>query len=127
MLLSVSENAVYLRMGRYGISQVRFSRITDEDLDNVVEEMTREFPSCRKGMLRYIRADGEIKVQRMTLRDSIHRIDQEGVENMKSGHLRRRTYNVQGANHLWHIDTSISKGQQQHTRMYYESRSDYLD
>lgn len=78
-------------MGQYGLSQFQFSEITDEDLDNIVEEMTREFPSCGEGMLRHILADQGIKVQRMRLRDS---------------RLHRRTYNVQGANHLWRVDTN---------------------
>ena len=42
----------------------------------------------------------------MRLRDSIHRVDHDGVENRKRGHLRRRTCNVQGPNHFWHIDTN---------------------
>lgn len=42
-------------------------------------------------MLRHILADQGIKVQRMRLRDS---------------RLHRRTYNVQGANHLWRVDTN---------------------
>lgn len=42
----------------------------------------------------------------MRLRDSIHRVDHEGVVNRKIGPLLRRTYNVQGPNALWHIDTN---------------------
>ena len=34
------------RMGRYGLGQLSVSEITDKDLDNILEEMTREFPSC---------------------------------------------------------------------------------
>ena len=47
-----------------------------------------------------------IKVQRMRLRDSIHRVDEKGVRERKKGRLQRRVYNVQGPNHLWHIDTN---------------------
>ena len=39
-------------------------------------------------------------------RDSVHRVDHEGVKNRRRGRLRRRTYNVQGPNHLWQIDTN---------------------
>ena len=105
-LLSVSESTVYRRMGRYGLSQLQFTEITESELDEVVEEITRQYPSCGEGLLKQILADRGIKVQRMRLRDSIHRVDHEGVENRKRGRLRRRTYNVQGPNHLWHIDTN---------------------
>ena len=40
----------------------------------------------------------------MRLRDSIHWVDQEGVLERKKGRLQRRVYDVQGPNHLWHID-----------------------
>ena len=105
-LLSVSESTIYRRMGRYSLSQLQFTEITEGDLDKVVKEITREYPSCGEGLLKQILADGGIKVQRMRLRDSIHRVDHEGVENRKRGRLRRRIYNVQGPNHLWHIDTN---------------------
>ena len=103
-LLSVSKSTVYCRMGRYGLSQLQFTEITEGDLDKVVKEITREYPSYGEGLLKQILADQGIKVQRMRLCDSIHRVDHEGVEHRKRGRLSRRIYNVQGPNHLWHID-----------------------
>lgn len=44
-LLSVSERTVYRRMGRYGLSQLQLTEITESELDGVVEEITREYPS----------------------------------------------------------------------------------
>lgn len=93
-------------MGRYGLSQLLFTEILEGDLDEVVEGITKEYPSCGEGLLKQILAHREIRVQRMRLRDNIHRVDHEGVENRKRGRLRRRTYNVQGPNHLWHVDTN---------------------
>ena len=93
-------------MGRYGLSQLQFTEITDDELDGVVEEITREYPSCGEGLLKQILADRGIKLQRTRLRDSVHRVDHEGVENRKRGRPRRRTYNIQGPNQLWHIDTN---------------------
>ena len=83
-------------MGRYGLSQLQFTEITEGELDEVVEEITREYPSYGEGLLKQILADRGIKVQRMRLCDSIHRVDHEGAENRKKGRPRRRTYNVQG-------------------------------
>ena len=56
-LLSVSESTVYRRMGRYGLSQLKFTEITEGDLDKVVKEITREYPSCGEGLLKQILAD----------------------------------------------------------------------
>jgi hypothetical protein len=45
-----------------------------------------------------------IKVQRSRMRDSIHRVDGQGMAEKKR--LQRRVYNVKGPNHLWHVDTN---------------------
>ena len=45
-------------------------------------------------------------VKRYRLRDSIHRVNDFRVQARKEGRLKRRVYNVKGANHLWHIDTN---------------------
>ena len=47
-----------------------------------------------------------INVTRMTLRDSLHREDQEGLKWRRKRRLSRQVYNVKGLNQLWHIDTN---------------------
>lgn len=58
-------------MGRHGLSQLQFTEIADGDLDKVVEELTREYPSRGEGLLKELLLDRGVKVQRMRLRDSI--------------------------------------------------------
>ena len=105
-LLNVSESTVYRRMRRYNLSKMEFSDISDDDLDEIIGQLTVEFPFCGENMLKQLLREKGIKVQRMRLRDSIHRVDNAGVEIRKRGRLRRRAYNVKGPNHLWHIDTN---------------------
>jgi len=71
-------------MDRYGLSQLQFTEITDGELDEVVEEITREYPSCGEGLLKLILAAREIQVQRTRLRDSIHRVDHENTSSDNS-------------------------------------------
>jgi len=47
-------------------------------------------------MLKFLLKERGIKVQRMRFRDSIHRVDQQGVKERKKGRLKRRVYNVEG-------------------------------
>ena len=47
-----------------------------------------------------------MNVTRMRLRDSLHRVDQEGLKRRRKRRLSRRVYNVKGPNQLWHIDTN---------------------
>ena len=36
----------------------------------------------------------------------MHRVSEVGIQSRRKGRLKRRVYNVKGANHLWHIDTN---------------------
>ena len=105
-ILSVSESTIYRRMKQYGLSKMEFSEISDNDLDNHVKNITREFPHCGEGLIKQMLFVRNIKVQRWRLRDSLHRVDSEGIAQRSRGRLQRRTYHVRGPNRLWHIDTN---------------------
>lgn len=105
-MLHVSESTIYRRMRYFGLSKWNFADITDADLDRQVQAICNDFPNCGEGMLRHILGEKGLKVQRMRLRDSLHRVDEFGIEERKRRRLHRRIYNVQGPNHLWHIDTN---------------------
>ena len=36
----------------------------------------------------------------------MHRVSEAGIQSRRKGRLKRRVYNLKGANHLWHIDTN---------------------
>ena len=91
-------------MRLYGLSKMEFSDISDDHLDRQIKEITQEFPHSGEGLVKQLLLVRNIKVQR--LRDSLHRVDSEGIAQRSRGRLHRRTYHVQGPNHLWHIDTN---------------------
>lgn len=104
-MLSVSERTIYRRMQNYGLSSLDFTDISDEELDRHME-ISRDFPHCGEGMLKFILKERGIRIARMRLRDSIHLVDMQGVQERRKGRLQRRVYNVKGPNHLWHVDTN---------------------
>ena len=71
-----------------------------------MQEISQEFPYCGENMVQQILHGSGVKVTRSRVRDSIHRVDSDGVKARKNGRLHRRVYNVKGPNHLWHIDTN---------------------
>ena len=105
-MFQVSEITIYRRMHKYGLSKRDFTDISEVDLDEEMKKVTMEFPNCGENMLRHILFERNVVIPRQVLRDSIHRVNSEGVEQRKKGRLRRRVYNVQGPNHLWHLDTN---------------------
>lgn len=46
------------------------------------------------------------QVTRARLRESLLRTNGDNIKSRIKGRLQRRVYNVEGVNHLWHIDTN---------------------
>lgn len=105
-ILSVSESTIYRRMRIYGISKSDFSDLNEDEVDICVGKTVLEFPNCGETLLSQLLRQKGIYIQRWRLRDSLHRIDLNGLKDRKKGTLRRRVYDVKGANHLWHIDSN---------------------
>ena len=105
-MLSVSERTIYRRMQDYGLESRKFSEINDFELDTEIKKTCEEFPNCGEKMLKELLHGKDINVTRMRLRDSLHRVDQEGLKRRRKRRLSRRVYNVKGPNQLWHIDTN---------------------
>ncbi|CAG2190212.1 unnamed protein product [Mytilus edulis] len=105
-ILSVSERTVYRRMAIYDLSKTSFSEMKDNDLDRNLIEIIRDFPQCGETFLRIMLKRKGIHVPRWRLRDSIKRVDENGLHERRRGRLHRRIYNVEGPNYLWHIDTN---------------------
>ena len=103
-MFCVSESTIYRRMRFYNLSKLDFSDISDEQLDVYVRGIAKDFPLCGEVMIGQLLRGKN--VQRMRLRDSIHRVDECGVQERKKGRLHRRVYNVKGPNQLWHVDTN---------------------
>ena len=105
-ILAVSESTIYQRMRQYGLSKFEFTDISDKDLDVEVKQIAVEFPYCGENFIKQILFQKGVKVQRMRIRDSVHRVDHDAVNARKKGRLHRRVYSVKGPNHRWHIDTN---------------------
>ena len=51
-MLSLSESTIYRRMRSYGLSKLDFSEITDQQLDNNVSTIVKDFPFCGENMIK---------------------------------------------------------------------------
>ena len=93
-------------MSLFGLSESDFTDIADSEPDQHIENITEDFPYCGESLIKQFLIEKGIIVQRMRIRDSLHRVNGDGVNARKQGRLHRRVYDVQGPNHLWHIDTN---------------------
>lgn len=103
--IGCSQRTIHRRLDAAGLSvRQSFTTISDDALDDLVSRINRDFP--RHG---YRNVDGHllaqgVRVSRRRVRQSLARIDPEGVALRWSYTIERRTYNVTTPNALWHID-----------------------
>ena len=83
-----------------------FSRVSDNQLDLEVLALTNDYLFCGEIILRELLKGRDFDVERYRPRNSIHGVNDFGVQAREKGRFKRRVYNVKGANHLWHIDTN---------------------
>ena len=110
-LLGVSTSTVTRRMRTHGIGVRRlYSQIPDNRLDELVHEITMEFPGAGYRLVRsHLRAMGYRLTERR-VRLSLSRVDPISVAVRMATHnaIHRRTYRVAYPNALWHIDGNMS-------------------
>ena len=104
--LCVPERTVLRCMVEYGLKIRNFSNISDDQLDSDVLALTNDYSFCGKIILREFLNGKGIIIQRYRFSDSMHHVSEVGIQSRKKGRLKRRVYNVKGANHFWHMDTN---------------------
>ena len=63
-MLNVSESTIYRRMRQRNLSICNlYDEILDDDLDQTVSEIVKEFPRCREAMVREILRQRDVQVR----------------------------------------------------------------
>ena len=87
-------------MTEYDSKTRDLSKVSDNQLDLEVLAFTNDYHFLGEIRLRELLKDRGFDAVRYRLRDSIHRVNDFGLHARKKGRLRRRVYNVKGANHF---------------------------
>ena len=103
--LGISRSTLYRRLEEEGLSQdAKYTDIADSDLDRVMSAIKQNYRNDGERLVTGHLAAQRIIITRAKLRASIHRVDPANTALRRSVAVRRRVYNVQGPNALWHID-----------------------
>ena len=93
------------RLREYNLSEMtKFADISDDDLDTLTDKYVQRFPMAGVNSYQAFLQSRGLKVQRHRVRESMIRVDGEGVESRRRRALTRRVYSVPMPNSLWHID-----------------------
>ncbi|RVE62483.1 hypothetical protein OJAV_G00157510 [Oryzias javanicus] len=96
-------------MADFGLSvRQRYSQISEEQLDQVIQQIKTELPTAGYRMVKGRLLSMGINMQWQKLTASMHRVDGLGILSRITGLgcIVRRTYSVRGPLSLWHVETN---------------------
>ena len=105
-ILGVSRQTLYNRIKGCSNPEAfnRFSDLSDSELDSLISSVKETHPNDGEVMVAGHLLSCGVRVPRVRLRASIHRVDTEGTAERRSIAIKRRTYHVSRPNEVWHID-----------------------
>ena len=104
-IIGISRRTLYRRLNEWNVPiDIKYSTITDENLDSLVADIKRSYPTYGEVLLRSHLITLGVNIQRSRLRACIHRIDPYTIELRRRETVRRLVYSVESPNSLWHID-----------------------
>ena len=104
-VLGVSLSTIRRRMSEFGLSVTAlYSTITDQELDSLVSQIKRDFPNSGSRLMQGHLLSRGHRVSQVRVRESLHRVDPEGVAIRFSSAVQRRKYVVFSPLSLWHLD-----------------------
>ena len=105
-ILGLSRSTLYRRMTEEGRIIGGYSNISDAVLNSVVQRVKVDHPHDGEVMMaRHLTRIG-VRVPRVRLRASIHRVDPVGVAARSRCVISRRVYSAPHPNYVWHIDSN---------------------
>lgn len=103
--IGVSLSTVRRRMAQYGLTiGSLYSDVTDQELNSIVSQIKVIFPNSGFRMMQGHLFNQGHRVSQARIRESLRRIDPDGVAIRWSTAIERRTYRVQSPFSLWHLD-----------------------
>ena len=101
-LLDVSRSTLYRHMKNAQIE--KYTDISDRDLDETVKRIKCDHPNDGEVLMQAHLLRLGVHVQRQRLRLAIHRVDPANTALRRAATVKRRVYQVEGPNTVWHLD-----------------------
>ncbi|XP_074659295.1 uncharacterized protein LOC141912030 isoform X2 [Tubulanus polymorphus] len=105
IMFNVCERTIAQRVMEFGLRVSNMSdKLSDDILDDIVADAVAIHPNWGEKLhAGHIQSLG-LRVQRDRIRESLRRVDPDGIDERKRKTLKRREYWVPGPNFIWHVD-----------------------
>lgn len=98
-VLRISRSTLYRRLTSFNLGDPQ--TFSDEDVDNMLCEIIFEMPNSGEIYLMGILRARKVFIPRWRLRERLKILDPVGRSLRRRHTIKRRVYNVKGANYLW--------------------------
>ncbi|XP_071632798.1 uncharacterized protein [Temnothorax longispinosus] len=106
--LGCSRSAIYKKLYELNMPmRARYSQISDTDLKTKIMQIHEEHPNAGYMMMQSYLKAAEIIVPRYRVRENLSAVDPIGTASRWSRSIKRRTYQVETPNSLWHMDAHL--------------------
>uniref|UniRef100_A0A096LWU0 Integrase catalytic domain-containing protein n=1 Tax=Poecilia formosa TaxID=48698 RepID=A0A096LWU0_POEFO len=100
----IDRRTLYRHRQHLGIQPLQYTVLTDQDLRQIISDILQRTPNVGESYVRGGLSSRQIRVQRWRVRQCLQEIDPIGRSFRRRRTIRRRVYNVQTPNQLWHFD-----------------------
>ena len=101
-IMGVSRSTLYRKLENKDL--IGFTDLSDQEIDQVIANYKETHPHDGERMIIGFLRSQNIHVPRTQVRESIHRVDPQGVAARSVKLIQRRRYHVKGPNYVWHMD-----------------------
>ena len=103
--MNVSRQTLYRHL-EGDSSLTGYTAISEQELDGLIAPYISDHPNDGERMIIGYLRSCQVNVQRSRIRESIHRVDPNGVAERRRMTIKRRVYHVDCSNEVWHIDSN---------------------
>ncbi|XP_041827246.1 uncharacterized protein LOC121644788 [Melanotaenia boesemani] len=100
----ISRRTLYRHRQQLQIGPLTYTEMSDEELADIVREILQTTPNAGERYVLGSLRSRNVRIQRQRVRRCLQQLDPIGRAFRRRHTIRRRIYNVQTPNQLWHID-----------------------
>ena len=101
-MMHISRSTLYRGLDSSDLTE--YTDISDRELNSLIQTYKTTHPNDGESTVIGHLRSCVVRVPRSRIRDSIHRVDPSGVLDRSLTTIRRRIYNVEAPNKVWHMD-----------------------
>ena len=99
-IIDISRSTLYRKLAESGISTNDYSNLSPNQLDDIIKTIKKAHPTDGEVLMKGHLLSCGIRVKRVDMRESIHRVDHRNTVLRRSSTINRHIYSVPHPNYM---------------------------